>query len=232
MKSPASPVRQAAAGLLSLLAAAAIIVGGLLTPPAVLGQEKKTVQDVYNESVKLFEAGQFQQALGGFQTVLKYQPNFVYARSYAAKCIEAIKQGQGAARPTLEAGLANLVLPSVSFEGTSLGMVMEYLTQKSEELSGGKAVANFIYKGTDEQKNGTTVTLSLRNAPFREVLRYVGQLTNTQFKYEEFAIVATPAGSAVQATPALAPASQPAQPAESKFDPPVQPVKDPFSKNP
>jgi hypothetical protein len=196
-------------------------------------QEKQSLQDVYSGAVKQFDAGQYQQALQGFQTVLKHQPNFVYARNYAAKCIEAIRKG-GGNKQNLDAKLAAIILPSVSFEGTDLGLVFEYLTQKSEELSDGKVVANFIYKGTDDQKKNSLVTLSLRNTPFTDVIRYVGQLTNTEFKYEEFAIVAAPVGSAPAAPedPAKATAL------ESKFDPPARktepfpqtPQSDPFSK--
>lgn len=207
------------------------LLAAFLFPHPAPAQEKQTVQDVYAQAIKQYEAGQYQEALKGFQTVLKYQPNFVYARSYAAKCVEALKKGDSA-RPTLEAGLTNLVVPSVNFEGTSLGLVFQYLTQKSEELSQGKVVANFIYRGTDQQKENTKVTLSLRNTPFRDVIRYVGQLTNTEFKYEEFAIVATPAGQAPT------PTSAPAPTLESKFDaPPATPAApvppaDPFPKKP
>lgn len=214
--------------------APAIIAAFALLTAAGAQEKKQTLQDVYAGAVSQFNAGQYQQALQGFQTVLKHQPNFVYARSYAAKCVEAIKKGEGT-KQNLEGKLAAITLPSISFEGTDLGLVFEYLRQKSEELSDGKVVANFIYKGTDEQKKNTLVTLSLRNTPFTDVVRYVGQLTNTEFKYEEFAIVATPVGAGsgpVASDPGKAPAL------ETKFDAPAgnsepfpkAPQNDPFSK--
>jgi len=215
-------------------AAAPALIAALALLPAG-AQEKQTLQDVYSNAVKQFDAGQYQEALQGFQTVLKHQPNFVYARNYAAKCVEAIKKGAGN-KQNLEARLAAIILPSISFEGTDLGLVFEYLTQKSEELSDGKVVANFIYKGTDDQKKNSLVTLSLRNTPFTDVIRYVGQLTGTQFKYEEFAIVAAPAGSALE--PAAPGEAAKTTALESKFDAPVgktepfpkTPQSDPFSK--
>jgi hypothetical protein len=210
MKGKRHPLPRIAALLLLVLAAGA---------PA---QEKqRTVQDVYAQAVKQYEAGQYGAALQGFQTVLKYQPNFVYARSYAAKCLEAMKQG-GAPKQNLDTKLAALTLPSVHFEGADLGLVFEYLTQKSEELSGGKVVANFIYKGTEEDKKNQKVVLSLRNVPFTDVIRYIGQLTNTVFTYEEFAIVATPAGAA--------PEPKPVKPAKAETPFPKTPQADPFAK--
>ncbi|MCB1076803.1 MAG: hypothetical protein KDM64_03145 [Verrucomicrobiae bacterium] len=194
-----------------------------------LAQQKQTLQDVYQNAVKQFDAGQFQEALTGFQTVLKYQPNFVYARSYAAKCVEAIKKGESGPKQTLEAKLSTLVVPNINSEGANLGMVFEFLTQKSEELSGGKVVANFIYKGTDDQKKNALVTLTLRNTPFLDVVRYVGQLTDTQFKYEEFAVVAAPVGSG-PAAPSPANATQTTA-LESKFDQPSTPAN-PFPQTP
>ena len=118
----------------------------------------------------------------------------------------------------LEAKLAQIVIPGVMFEATHLGLVFEYLTQKSEELSGGKVVANFIYKGTDEEKTRKLVTLNLRNAPFTEVVRYVGQLTDTVFTYEEFAIVGKPAGAA-PAPPATPTAPTGSSPSPSSSSP-------------
>ena len=46
--------------------------------------------------------------------------------------------------------------------------------------------------GTPEQRRDTLVTLSLRNVPMTEAIRYVGQLSGTHIKYEEHAIVADP----------------------------------------
>jgi hypothetical protein len=154
----------------------------------------KTIQQLYKESVKLYEEQKYEEALKGFEVVVQKVPRNVYARSYAAKCREAIKAGTKPTR-SLQSQLAQLTLDSVEFVETDLGSALEYLSQRSEELSGGKVVANFIYQGTDEQKQKATVTLKLRNVPFTRVVEYVGQLTNTRFTYDEFAVVAKPIGS-------------------------------------
>lgn len=178
----------------------------------------KTAQELYQESVKLYQAQKYEEALKNFEAIVRQEPRFVHARSYAAKCREAIAAGK---KPThsLEGQLAQLTVNQVEFVNTDLGSVFEYLSQQSEELSGGKVVANFIYEGTDEQKRNTTVTLKLRNVPFTRLLDYIGQLSNTRFTYDEFAVVARPGGSAPPAQPQPA-ATETAKKSDlsSKFD--------------
>ena len=182
--------------------------------------------------MKQYEAGEFTVALKGFETFLKHQPSYPYARSYAAKCRQMIKQG-GKPKAKIDAKLAGIIIPSIDFNGTDLGLVFEFLSQKSEELSEGKVVANFIYKGSEEMKKNNTVTLKLRNAPFLDVVRYVGQLTRTNFDFEEFAIVGTPVGSGAP-SPTPGTGTQTTS-LESKFDSaskltPIPPAnKDPFA---
>ncbi len=153
-----------------------LVLAVLFALPLGAQEKQRTLQDIYNDAVREYEAGEYASALEGFQTFLKHQPNYPYARSYVAKCQQKIREG-GKPQATLETKLATLVIPNVNFDGTSLALVFEFLTQKSEELSGGKVVANFIYKGSEELKQKTTVSLSLRNTPFTDVIRYVGQLS-------------------------------------------------------
>jgi hypothetical protein len=161
----------------------------------------KTIQQLFRESEKLYEAQQFEEALKGFEAIVRKEPRFAHARSYAAKCREAIAAG---ARPTrsLEGQLAQITLDNVEFVEADLASVFEYLSLRSEELSGGKVVPNFIYKGSDEQKRKTTVTLKLRNIPLTRVIDYVGQLTGIRFTYDEFAVVASPPVGSTQPKPA------------------------------
>lgn len=210
------------------------ITFGLLV--ASTSAQERTLKSIYADGVKLYQAGNYEAALKEFETFLKHQPNYPYARNYAAQCRQKIKEGVTPKR-NLEAELAQINVPSIQFENTSLAMVFEFLRQKSEELSGGKSVANFIYKGTDDQKKKTTVTLTLRNTPFTEVVRYVGQVSRTQFSYEEFAVVATPIGAGGTSVTSSAGTETP--PLEAKFDStsnnnlqPIPPANnDPFKTN-
>ncbi len=184
-------------------------------------------QDAFNEGVRLFNAKQYTDALQMFEVVLRSKPGFVYARSYSNKCRTAIAQGAGA-KKDLRADLAKIILPKVTFEDAPIGDVMAYLSQRAEELSAGKTVPNFIYKGTAEQRTNVTLSLNLRNVPMTEAIRYIGQLSNSRIDYEEHAVVVNPSrgASSISAAPVTNPASNEASgsiPFKSN------PAKDPFA---
>jgi len=159
---------------------------------------------MFNEGVKLFNDNHFKEALANFEVVLKQNPRSIYARVYAGKCKAAIKQGVGPDKNTLKKQLESIKIPQMAFTDAPIGDVLDYLSQRATELSDRKVALNFIYKGTPEQRSNTLVTLSVRNVPMTEAIRYVGQLTQTVMKYEEHAVIADPNGTAtVQTAPAL-----------------------------
>jgi len=184
------------------------------------------LQQVFNDAKADYDAENYEKAAVGFRKVLKYQPSYVYARKYLTQTEALLKKGKTVV--TLESKLSQLEVPSVEFDNASLGTVMSYLSQKAAEVSGGKVVANFIYKGPREDKESKMVTLKLGNVPMTEVIRYVGQLTGTKFKYEEYAVVGIPALSAAreEASARALLEKSAVESAKPKFD---DQVKDPFA---
>ncbi|MCF6311441.1 MAG: hypothetical protein L3J39_03225 [Verrucomicrobiales bacterium] len=181
------------------------------------------LQQVFNTAKAAYDAGRYEEAAAGFRKVLKHQPGYVYARKYLRQTEIQMKKGKVAV--SLEGKLAKLNVPNVEFDKASLATVMEYLTAKSSEISGGKVVANFIYKGSNEDKESKTVTLKLGNVPMTEVIRYVGQLTGTKFKYEEYAVVGIPAAQDAGAKKSLE--QKVKESSKPQFD---DAPKDPFAK--
>jgi len=149
------------------------------------------LKTVYNQGVELYNQGKYKDAMLKFAAVLQANPRIVHARSYMAKCKTALASDR---RPTnnIEGQLAQITIPELNFSAAPIGDILDYFTARAEELSGGKVRPNFIYKGTAEQRRDTLVTLSLRNVPMTEAIRYVGQLSGTHIKYQEHAIVADP----------------------------------------
>ena len=180
--------------LFALFIAVAFVAG---TPAQA---QQQSVQQVYDQAVKDFEAQKYVEAKAGFQKVLRSRPGYVYARNYLAKTESALKNPPPST-DTLEKALAKIVVPKFTFEDAMLGDILRYLTQKSEELSGGKVVANFIYKGPPADRETKALTLNLANLPMTEVIRYVGLQTGTRFTYEKYAVVGTPVDQAVDKTP-------------------------------
>ncbi len=177
--------------------------------PAAHGQA--TVQSRYNEGVALFNQGNFGEALIAFEEVLQASPNHVYARSYSMKCkTELVKGAQP--KNDLEGRLSRIIIPQIAFAEAPLGDVLDFFSVKAEEISGGQTTVNFIFNGTPEQRSGTLITLSVRNIPLTEAIRYVTQLSNTRAKYEPHAVLieaGAPAGNQAPANPATGAAEQP-----------------------
>lgn len=151
----------------------------------------QSLQTVYNEGVALYQKKDFAAALEKFEKVLAAKPGYVYARNYATKCRAEIAKGSGPKNDT-EATLAKIQVPEINLTDAPIGDVLTYLSERAEELTGGKYIPNFIYQGTTEQRQSTLISLNLRGAPMTEIIRYIGQLTRTDFRYEPHAIVATP----------------------------------------
>lgn len=185
---------------------------------------QNNAQTVYNQGVLLFNQNKFEEALLLFEQVLQTRPDFVYARSYAAKCKAAIAKGS-VSKNDLEGKLSKIILPEVNFAEAPLGDVMEYFTSRAQELSNGTIVVNFIYKGPAEDRSKVLISLSLRNVPMSEAIKYVGQLSRSRIKYEPHAIVIDPSP---EAAPAVAPADQTT--ATTPFGAPAAPTqpKNPF----
>lgn len=180
----------------------ALFIAMVLVAGSPLQAQQQSVQQVYDQAVKDFDSNNFEAAKAGFQKVLRSRPGYVYARNYLAKTEQALKSPPPAT-DTLEKKLAGIVVPKFTFEDASLGDILRYLTQKSEELSAGEVVANFIYKGPPADRDNKLLTLNLANLPMTEVIRYVGLQTGTRFTYEQYAVVGTPVGPTTQSGQAV-----------------------------
>lgn len=151
----------------------------------------QSLREAYQRGVQLYNEEKYADALVVFEAVIRAKPDFVYARSYAAKCKTAIASNAGP-KNDIEGQLSRVMLPAIEFNAAPIGDVLQFLSKRISDISGGSVTPNFIYKGTPEQRDSTTVSLNLRNVPVTEVIRYIGQLTRTRFIYEEHAIVADP----------------------------------------
>ena len=176
-----------------------------------------TVQSKYNEGLVLYNSGKYGEALMIFEEVLAHKPDFVYARNYAAKCKNMIAKGAGP-KNDLEGKLARVIVPEINFSGAPVGDVLDYLASRASEISGGATVVNFIYKGTQEQRQNTLITLSLRSVPMSEAIKYIGQLSKSRIKYEEHAVIVDPnlAEAPAPAGGTDAPTTAPANPVLDK----------------
>lgn len=160
-----------------------------------MANAQQTVQSVFNNGVRLYNQEKYEEALQNFERILQANATHVYARSYAAKCKTAIAAGVGK-KNNLEGQLSKVVVPQIDLKDAPVGDVLNFLADKTEELTGGNLVPNFIYKGSPEQRENTLISLSLRSVPMTEIVKYVGQLSRSRVRYEDHAVVIDPNSSA------------------------------------
>jgi hypothetical protein len=174
-----------------LLTLAALAVAGAV--------HAESEQQLLNAAQAAYTKGDMETAKRNFELVNQINPRNVTAIGYL-KTIAAMapKANAGAA---VEKSLSALIVPQIQFKEATLGSALDFMRKKAEELSGGKQPVNFVVSpGVD--RDGTTVTLALREVPYTEALRYIGDLANVSFEYQKYAVVVKPkaGGGAAPAT--------------------------------
>ena len=154
----------------------------LAISPLVAQQE-----EMQAEAVRAFQAGDFTTAKSLFQSLLEIDPKNPAARNYLRAI--ALREGGG---PGLEASLKNITIPAVDFRDVTVREAVAFVAQKVQEISEGKQSVNVVWMVPPEMTEGTRVTLSLRNVPASEVLRYIGDASNLRFTYDARALKIRP----------------------------------------
>lgn len=148
----------------------------------------KSTQQLFEEGKSALYAGDKAKARELLQEVLRRDPRHNLAQIYLTKAAEPVK----AEVSTIEGQMAKVMVPSVEFSDANLGDVLEYISEKTDQLTNGSFRPNIVYKGERAELDAKKVTLKLSNIPMLEVLRYVGDVTGTEFKYTKYAIEGMP----------------------------------------
>lgn len=144
---------------------------------------------LYREAMAAYEAQDWVLASALFDAVYRKTKN-PKAQFYLRSA--QLKLAQGKTSETLEKQLSRVIIPNIEFEETDVVTALTFLRTKTEELSGGKVKPNFLYKRDPNNPVLPLVTLQVRNIPVTEVIRYIGDLTRTKFKYDAHAVLGVP----------------------------------------
>jgi hypothetical protein len=155
---------------------------------------QKSVQQMLSEAQTTYIRGDMAAAEQQFRAIVQIEPRNQIAIRYLGM-IKAAKN-KAPKGNEVEKQLAAVMIPKIEFKEATLGSALEYLKQTVAKASGGKASVNFVVQLPEQQVNTQTVTLSLTNVPFTEVLRYIGGLANIQFDYDRYAVIVRPKGAA------------------------------------
>jgi hypothetical protein len=179
--------------------AAPVPFGGATPVPAATPSPE--VMQLVQEGQAAYNKGDYATAKSAFEMAYQMDSRNLTAINYLTKLRALEKTRKGTVTP--EQQLAGIMVPKVNLKDATVGSVFEYLRSMSSKLSDGKVVANFVLKIPDEQIKTQTVTLSLSNVPFTEVVKFVAELANLSVEYQQHAVVVTPKSIA----PAPAPTS-------------------------
>jgi hypothetical protein len=163
-----------------------------------------TTPQLMREGQLAFMRGDIETAKQNFEMVLRADPKNKVAIGYMRQILVREKgKSPGADQ---EKQLEALIIPQVQFRDATLGSALEYLKQQATKVSGGKTNINFVVQLPEDVVKTQTISLNVTNMPFKEVLRYVGDLANISFTFEKYAIAVKPKTAAAPA-PAAAPGS-------------------------
>lgn len=92
--------------------------------------------------------------------------------------------------------MQNIIFPTVDFEGASLEEAIEFLRIKSRdydtvERDPSKRGVNLILR-PGANPSSAQISLSLKDVPMSEALRYITELANMKYKVEPYAVVVVP----------------------------------------
>lgn len=182
----------------------------LLAPVA---EAQVDTKEMMTEAQKAYMKGDLDTAKIKFAQIVEIEPRNVLAQNYLSMITQREK-GEVKNR-VLENQLKSLVLPKVEMKEMTFTTALEYLKQQATKESDGKVAVNFVVM-VPADVSSKPVSLSLTNVPFTEVMRYLGEMTGSEFVIEKYAIkVRMPAAAAAPVvdsssatTPSPAPAPQ------------------------
>jgi hypothetical protein len=167
-----------------------LLAGFVISTLPALAQQSS----ILSQAQRAYLAGDIATAKTLFEQVVAAEPQNVAARNY----LKAIQQAEADAGPgaAVEKQYQALILPKVEFKEASLDSVLDALRQQAAKASGGKIQPNFVV--APGVNTSAPVTLNLSNVPFREVLRYVGELVKADFSVDRYAVTVKPKAGAAQ----------------------------------
>ena len=178
---------------LALVLAGLCILLALVSPASAVPPTREELTKAYNTAIASFTKEDYATAERQFNFVLQHVPGHALSRKYLVE-IEA-KRKAVASIPAMEKELARIIVPELKVEEVSLEDFLGLVVLKTKELSGGKTVPNFVFRPSTPEMTERLVSLTLSGVPVSELLRHAGQITDTKFTYDKYAILVSPARS-------------------------------------
>ncbi len=161
----------------------------------------QSTSELLADGLRLMKTGDNAAAKAKFEEVLRVEPQHPRARFFIRQ-IETAKADVDTG--SLRRQLDQLTVPEVNFRDASLGSALEFLKQMAKQQI--DLDVNFVPAVPAEVMEKQNITLSLKQIPFMEMLRYIGGLADVSFTVDQHAVIVRPASSSeAPSSPAAAP---------------------------
>ncbi len=164
-------------------------------PTAKPKYTQEHLDSLFQQAVMLSQVGLYDEAEARCKTILSQMPDQPTVKKLLQDIQEKKRLSQkqdpsAELKKELEKELKTIILPEVNFREAAVADVIAYLRAESKKYTKDKNEINFVLI-LPEGKT-PTVTLSLRNIPMIEVLRYLTVLTGLQCQVDPHAVVLSP----------------------------------------
>ena len=165
--------------LMIMLAAVTLTHAATNAVPSSAEQEQ-----LFMEAVMLSSKGLYAEAEVRLKRLAEVQPN----EPTVIEMLRLVQLKLHDPSESLTKKLAATIFPAVQFRAASPQDVIDYLRHESGKFSADKTEVNFVWQVPDSVQL-PPITLSLKNIPLSDVLRYVTQLTGLRYRVEPYAVV-------------------------------------------
>lgn len=135
----------------------------------------------------LRRTGHYDEAEARGLQILKQKPDDPTIKRLLAE-IQSERGRQQSSSASLRRRIESLVIPEVNVRGASVIEVVDFLKEQGQTLSVDKAPINIVWEAPEETKTAK-VTMSLREVPLAEALRYVTESVGLRYRVDAHAIV-------------------------------------------
>jgi len=168
--------------------------------------------DLLQQAIMLARVGLYDEAEVRCKQILAQKPDQPTVKQLLTEIEE--KRAQAArSMPGVELRrqLETLIVPEVKLREAVVADVIEFLRAESKKLLGDKNEINFIWQ-VPPDRPVPKITLSLRNVPMLDVIRYVTEFSRLSYRIDSHAVVIYVPEGAEPAKAAPAPGGQHGQP--------------------
>ena len=135
----------------------------------------------------LRQTGHYDEAEARCRRILGRKPDDPVMKQLLADIQTERAQQQNLAA-SLREKIESLVVPEISVREASVSEVVNFLKEQAQTLTADKATINVVWEAPEETKTAK-VTLSLREVPLAEALRYVTESVGLRYRVDAHAIV-------------------------------------------